>query len=195
MINRLSGQKTTVSQLKSLVRLEVALAGLVLVLAWFAYNLYQQAQDAEENQASQDRRLSALRDDLVFFESNNDKEKLQEELRQLRSTPAPPSLPPHRVALSLGNRITEYAQNEKLPLTGFDRLDFVTTLEDTEYPAIKYTVTAVGDEKRLTGILQLLSEFPTAMVRTLEFIRPPPKGEATLAGAWEMKLNVDVIYR
>ena len=80
-------------------------------------------------------------------------------------------------------------------MTGFDRVDFVTTLEETEYTAVKFTVTAVGDENRLTGMLELVSEFPTAMVRTLEFISPPARGEDAPAGAWEMTLNVDVIYR
>ena len=195
MINRLSGQRFNVPHLKALARLEVALAGLVLVLAIFAYNLRLQVQEAEANQASQDRRLMAIRDDLIFFDSHNDRGKLQEELIQLRSTPAPPSLPPHRVALSLGNRITEYAQSQELPLTGFDRVEFVTTLDETEYSAVKFTVTAVGDEKRLTGMLELLSEFPTAMVRTLEFIRPLPADEDARAGTWQMTLNVDVIYR
>ena len=198
MINRPAIQRVSFQKLRPLARLEVALAVFVLALAWFAYNLYQQAQEAEENQANQDRRLSALRDDLVLFESNNDKEKLQEELRQLESTPAPPSLPSYTGALSLGNTITEYAQSQKLPLTGFDRVDFVATLDEAEYPAVKFTVTAVGDEKRLTGMLELLNEFPTALVRTLEFIRPPPEGpegEDARAGAWEMKLNVDVFYR
>lgn len=195
MINRLSSQKIGFQQLKSLARLEVALAVLVLALGAFAYNLYQQAQEAQANQVTQDRRLAALEDDLIFFDSNNDKEKLQEELRQLRSTPAPPALPPYRVALSLGNRITEYAQSQDLPLTGFDRIDFSTTVDETEYSAVKFTVTVVGDEEQLTGMLELLSEFPTAMVRTLEFIRPLAGGEGARGSAWQMTFNVDVIYR
>ena len=195
MINRLSNQRNSVQQLKSLARLEVGLAGLVLVLAVFAYNLYQQAQEAQDNQAAQDHDISVLRDDLVYFENNNDKEKLLEELEQLRAMPKPVSLPGHGVALSLGNAITEYARRENLPLTGFDRVDFVTTVGEAEFSAVKFTITAVGDEKRLTGILQLLREFPTALVRTLEFIRPLAEGEETLAGAWKMTLNVDVIYR
>lgn len=195
MINHRSNQKSTVLQLKSLARLEVGLAGLVLVLAVFAYNLYQEAQDAQDEKAVQEHDLSVLRDDLFYFESNNDKEKLLEELGQLTSSPAPQSLPPYRVALSLGNAITEYARSEDLPLTGFDRLDFVTILEETEYSAIKFTVTAVGDEKRLTGMLDLLSAFPTANVRTLEFIRPLAVDEDARAGTWQMTLNVDVIYR
>ena len=195
MISRPSNQKNTVHRLKSLARLEVALAALVLVLAAFAYHLYQQAQNAEESQATQDHKISTLRDDLVFFESNNDKEKLQEELRRLRSTPAPPSLPSQRVALSLGDAITEYAQSQKLPLTGYDRMVFVTTLGEAEYSAVKFTVTAAGNEERLTGMLQLLSGHPTAMVQTLEFIRPLVEGEKPRDGDWQMKLDVDVIYR
>lgn len=195
MISRPSNQKNTVHRLKSLARLEVALAALVLVLAAFAYHLYQQAQNAEESQATQDHKISTLRDDLVFFESNNDKEKLQEELRRLRSTPAPPSLPSQRVALSLGDAITEYAQSQKLPLTGYDRMVFVTNLGEAEYSAVKFTVTAVGNEERLTGMLQLLSGHPTAMVQTLEFIRPLVEGEKPRDGDWQMKLDVDVIYR
>jgi len=168
---------------------------LVLGLAGYAYNLYQQARDAESSQAAQDRKLSTLRDDLVFFESDNDEEKLREELKALTSTPAPPSLPSEQVALSLGGAITEYAQDQKLPLTGYDRMVFLTTLGDAEYPAVKYTVTAVGGEEKLTGMLQLLSGHPTALVQTLEFIRPPDDGEEASGGHWRMKLDVDVIYR
>lgn len=195
MINRLSSQKITAQQLKSLARLEVVLAVLVLAVAVFAYNLYQQAEEAKENQATQDRRLAALRDDLIFFDRNNNQDTLQEELQQLRSTPAPSSLPPYRVALSLGTMITKYAQSQELPLTGFDRVDFVTTLEEKEYSVVKFTVSAVGDEQQLTGMLELLTEFPTAMVQSLEFIRPLASGANARSGSWQMTLNVDVIYR
>ena len=195
MINRLSNQKIGIQQLKSLARLEVALAVLVLAIAAFAYNLYQQAQEAKENQVTQDRRLTALQDDLIFFESNNDKARLQEELKNLRSTPAPASLPNYRAALSLGNRITEYAQGQELPLTGFDREDFAVKLGETEYSAVKFTITAVGNEEQLTGMLELLKEFPTATVRTLNFVRPRTSAEDARSGNWQMTLNIDVIYR
>ncbi len=195
MIGRLSNPKNAVHRLKSLARLEVALTVLVLALATFAYHLYQQAQNAEDSRAAQDRKISTLKDDLIFFQSDNNKEKLREELRELRSTPAPPSLPSEQVALSLGSTITEYAQNQKLPLTGYDRMVFVTTLGEAEFSAVKFTVTAVGNEERLTGMLQLLSDHPTALVQTLEFIRPLVEGEEARDGDWRMKLDVDVIYR
>ena len=44
-------------------------------------------------------------------------------------------------------------------------------------------------------MLQLLKEFPTAKVRTLEFTRPPLPTEGNRERGWEMKLNMDVVYR
>ena len=195
MLSRLSNQKISVDQIRALIRLETALAALLLVLVYYGYDLYQKAGEAVENQATQDRRLSALRADLVVFETDNDKAKLQEELRALRAVEAPQALPSARVAAALGDTITEYAQSERLPLPGFEQVDIVSMIGEVEYPAVKFSITALGNEERLTGMLELLAEYPTAMVETLEFIRPLDEEGSSRPGAWEMNLVVNVIFR
>ena len=196
MIDRLKNQQITAGQLRALLRLESILVVLVLGLAYFAYQQYQQAQEATENREIQQQRLAAVRDDLVFFESSNDKQKLEEEMAQLRSIPLPLGLPNYQQALEVGRTITTFAQEHDLPLTGFDQVEVRLPLgEDTEFPALRYTIIVKGDEDGLTDLLQLLKQNPTAKVTTLEFTRPPPDAEGNRQPDWEMKLDMDVIYR
>ena len=80
-------------------------------------------------------------------------------------------------------------------MTGFDRVDVAVKLGETEYSAVKFTITALGNEEQLTGMLELLKEFPSATVRTLNFVRPQTSAEDARSGNWQMTLNIDVIYR
>ena len=196
MIERLKNQQISASQLRVLLRLEGILVVLVLVLAYLAYQQYQQAQEATENRETQQRRLEALRDDLVFFETNNDKQKLEEELVQVRNVLPEQGLPNYQQALAVGRTITNFAQEQNLPLTSFDQVQVLLTLaEDAAFPALRYTIIVRGDEDGLTAMLGLLKQSPTAKVTTLEFTRPRGGGEADRQTLWEMKLDMDVIYR
>ena len=196
MIERLKNQKITAGQFRALLTLEGILVVLILALGYFGYQQYQLAQEAAGNLETQERRLTALKDDLLFFESSNNQQQLEEELAQLRAIPLPQRLPGVRQALDVGREITVFAQEQGLPLTSFDRVEIKLKLgEDLEFPAQSYSIIVRGQEAGLIAMLQLLKEFPTAKVRTLEFTRPPTAAEGARERDWEMKLNLDVVYR
>ena len=67
MIDRLKNQEISAAQFRVLLRLEAILVALVLVLAYFAYQQWQQAKETTDNRDTQQRRLAALQDDLVFL--------------------------------------------------------------------------------------------------------------------------------
>ena len=93
--------------------------------------------------------------------------------------------------------LADYSNDLGLPLTGFERIDTVKAIGEKEFPAVAYSIVVRGDEEGLTGMLALFAQFPTALVRTVEFNRPvvDEDAELNLVPAWEMKVELDIIYQ
>ena len=76
-------QRLTTQQLRSLLRPETALLGLMLVgvVTWYVLN--QQAGDAQEEEAVVQRQVTAAGDDLSFWQATYGASDLQEEILRL----------------------------------------------------------------------------------------------------------------
>lgn len=189
--------RSSSEQLKALRRPETLLALLLLVMAVYAYTLYQSAQAAQQSKEELDTKTGVATQNLINYRQNNDRASLQEELEQVQAEPEPKFLPAYEDALALDTLVTTYSDDLDLPLTGFERVDTVQTIGDSEFPAVSYLIVVRGDEEGLTGMLSLLNRFPTALLRTVEFNRPvvDEEDEQATVPAWEMKLELDIIYR
>ncbi len=183
-------QRLTTQQLRSLLRPETALVGLMLVslVAWYVLN--QRVGNAQEEEAIVQRQVTAARDDLIHWETNYSAPALREEIAQLRSILQEQDLPTHQEALAFRTALSSYSAERQLPLRTFERLESAPLEEDEEETAsVHYSIVAQGTEDALVGALLLLEGFPTAVVQQLEFTRV--SGSPT---DWEMLLELDVFY-
>ena len=182
-------QFPTLERLRPLLRIEVAIAVVILVVAAIWYNQSQDVSDAQDRESSLDAKLRAARADLRIQNSNDDANELRDEIARLESEQRPLSLPSRDEAMRLGQEILFYADAQQLNLPVFGREESVATLGDQDYTSIRYSLAAQGSTESLAGVLQLLRDFPTAIVQTLNFIRPPEG-----LNSWEMTLELDVFY-
>jgi len=182
-------QFPTLERLRPLLRIEVAIAVVILVVAVIWYNQSQAISDAQDRESSQDVKLRAARADLRIQSSDDNASDLRDEISRLESEQRPLSLPSRDEAMRLGQEILSYAGAEQLNLPVFGREESVATLGDQDYTSLRYTIAAQGPTETLVGVLALLRDFPTATVQTLHFIRPPEGLDS-----WEMTLELDVFF-
>ncbi len=187
-------QRTTLRQLRALLRLETGLVALVVVLTVGGFLLSQQAKASRAEQAGQNRRLATVSQNLRDARSNDPKPALRSKLEGLQQTPEPQALPSRQQALELGPAMVIYAASQGLQLSTFDTIEAVplaagSTPQQAARPAISYSIVARGRMDSLVGALQLTGGFPTAKIQKLEFTRAP--GGQPL---WQMNLDVAVFY-
>ena len=82
-----------------------------------------------------------------------------------------------------------YAASQGLSFTTFDKLDTSVSIGETAYPSLRHSLEAQGTGEAHIGLLQLISELPTAKVLDLVFTRSGNPAE------WHMRLEMDVFYR
>jgi len=182
-------QRSTTQQLRSLLRPETVLLGLMLigVAAW--YGLNQQAGNAQEEEVVVQRQVAAARDDLIHWETSFSAPALQQEIEQLQSILQEQDLPTHQEALAFRTAMFAYSAERQLPLRTFERQESATSEEEEANPSVHYSIVARGTEDALVGALGLLEGFPTAVVLQLEF--------TSVLGSptdWEMLLELDIFY-
>ena len=183
-------QFQSLERLRPLLRMETAVvvAILIVVVAW-----YTQSQKTEESRtadATVERSLKAVRQDLVVWDTNNDPDVLREELTVLESVDQGPlALPSREDASQFRIQILNFAEVQGFSLPAFDQAESVASLGEQEYLAIRYSIAARGSSSALVGALSLLQDFPTAAIQRLDFVRPPEDVES-----WDMNLELDVFF-
>ena len=107
-------QRLTTQQLRSLLRPETALLGLMLVglVAWYVLN--QQAGNAQEEEAVVRQQVTAAGDDLIHWETNFSAPALQQEIEQLQSMLQEQDIPTHQEALAFRTVIFAYSAERQL---------------------------------------------------------------------------------
>ena len=128
-------------------------------------------------------------DDLDFFARNNERDTLEERLRLLQTEQSPISLPSRESALLFRDDILSYVAEQQLALTQYANDESLTPFGDREYPTIRYSLIAQGDEAALVGMLSLLQDLPTASVQVLQLIRPPEE-----LADWELSLELTLFF-
>ena len=183
-------RRLTITQLKTLLRLETILLGLFVVGAVAWYQLEQRTQDAKEEVDRVEQHLNVAKDDLIFWEANYDSDSLKGEIGQLQLALASQDIPSHQEALSFGTAVFAYSAEQGLPLSTFERTESSITPDgEDERQLIHYSIVARGSEESLVGVLGLLAAHPTAVVQTLKFARLTESLQD-----WQMTLELDVFY-
>ena len=170
-------------------RLVLALTLAVIVASYFGYTLYIGATETREELASLEGRFTVVDDDLAYLEANDETASLQERLDAERAKPQPQALPSQAAVREFSNALFGYAAAQGLSFTTFDKIETSVSIGDTAYSSLRHSLEAQGTGEAQTGLLQLISEFPTAKVLDLAFTRAGNPAE------WHMRLEMDVFYR
>ena len=187
-------QRITLQQLVALLRradrLALILGLLAVVAAYYGFSQYREAGEARDKLASIESRFQVVEDDLVYLRDNDETPFLQQNLEVERSKPEPQSLPSKDEAAKFSSAIVSYAADLELPLSTFERSEMSMLIGETEFPSIHHSMETQGNTVALIGMLQLVSEFPTAKVLDLVINRFEDSQTE-----WTMGLELDVFYR
>ena len=148
-----------------------------------------QVSNTREELSSLEGRFKVLEDDLAYLEANDETDSLQARLAVERAKPQPQALPSQVDVQDFSNALFGYAATQGLSFSTFDKVDTSVSIGDTSYPSLRHSLEAQGTGAAQTGLLQLISEFPTAKVLDLVFTRAGNPAE------WHMRLELDVFYR
>jgi len=179
----------TLERLKPFLRIEsaIVIALIIIVVAWLSFS--QKANDAREEESRLENSVKTAQDDLDFFARNNERDTLEERLRLLQTEQSPISLPSRESALLFRDDILSYVAEQQLALTQYANEESLTPFGDREYPTIRYSLIAQGDEAALVGMLSLLQDLPTASVQVLQLIKPPEE-----LADWELSLELTLFF-
>ena len=186
-------QRLTIRQLINLVlhvdRISLILGLTIFIATYYGYSQYQQAGEVGDELDALEKRFQVVEDDLAYLEANDETAALNATLDREKAQPVPLSLPTRDQAQVFSADVVAYAAGQQLPLTTFDRTETSVPVGDKEYPTIRHSVEAAGSRDALTGILQLIGEFPSAKIRDLVFSRVGGGQDQ-----WLMVMELDVIY-
>ena len=170
-------------------RMVLALIIAVLITGYFGYTKYVGASEASEELVSLEGRFTVVDDDLAYLEANDETTSLQARLDAERAKPQPQTIPSLAAVGEFSNALVEYAAAQGLSFTTFDKTDTPVSIGDAAYQSLHHSLEAQGTGEAQTGLLQLISEFPTAKIQDLVFTRAGNPAE------WHMRLEMDVFYR
>ena len=171
---------------RSLRGVEGVLIGLVVVLALFALvSIFRNASASSDVRSLEDRidRASAS---LRSIEESSDIAGLQSRLERLRTIPRPRPLPTKLNVLTIDAALFARAADLGVGVTSFNSLDAPVEIEGSSFSALSYAVQASGSPDALTGLMRLLEEYPTAVVRELTLTNE--------SGGWTAGLTLAVVY-
>ena len=170
-------------------RLTLILGLVILIVAYAGFNQYKKATAAQEELSSLTGRIQVVQDDLAYFQANDETAALRQKLETERSKSPPQALPTQSAAREFSAKILSYAAEKGLPWTTFDRVDVSVPIGTKEFNSSHHSLEAQGSGDALSGLLQLVSEFPTAKVLELSFTRGSDRSQ------WQMTMEMDVFYR
>ncbi|MCI0780006.1 MAG: hypothetical protein J4O03_02325 [Chloroflexi bacterium] len=186
-------QQLTIRQLINLLRrvdrLSLILGLTIFIATYYGYSQYQLAGEMGEELDALERRFQVVQDDLAYLEANDETAALNATLEREKAQPQPVSLPTRDQAQVFSADIVAYAAGQQLPLTTFDRIETLVPVGKQEFPTLHHSVQTEGSREALTGILQLIGEFPSARVLDLVFSRVGGGQDR-----WLMAMELDVIY-
>ena len=182
-------QLPILDRLRPLLRIEAGtLAAIVVVaVAWFNFN--QQVDKSRQEASALDEKPKAAQEDLDLLADDAQRAALEASLRELQSGNRITALPTQDAVSAFGDMVIHYVYEQQLSLPIFGKSETKATVDDREYPAIRYSMLARGEPDAIVGMLALLQGFPTAAVHTLDFMRTGDEPET-----WEMSLDLDLFY-
>ena len=167
-------------------RVETVFMALVVVLALFALvSIFRNAAVSSEAQSLEERvsrAISAFR----TIQDESDFDALQARLETLQSEPLPDTFPSRTEALALDAAFFAVAGDLGVEIASFDTIDGSFPVGDTQFLAVNYSMEAAGTQAAVAGLLQLLEDFPTALIDELSLTR---NGDV-----WSLVLALAVVY-
>jgi len=186
-------QSITLRQLSALLyrvdRLILVLGLVILVVAYVGYNQYRETTAAQEELATLTSRIRVIQDDLAYLQANDQTAALRGQLEGERSKSQPQALPTRPAAREFSEKVVNFAAENGLPFNTFDRVDASVPIGTKEFSSLHHSLEVQGSGEALSGLLQLVNEFPTAKVLELSFTRAGDRSQ------WQMTLEMDVFYR
>lgn len=178
-----------VTLLRRADRVALILGIVAVAAAYYGFTQYREVGEARDKLSSIESRVQVVEDDLAFLRDSDEAPFLQQKLEVERSKPELQSLPSKEEAGEFSSAMISYAAAQDLTLGTFERSDETVLIGETEFSSIHHSMAAQGNTIALIGMLQLLSEFPTAKVLDLAINRI--EGSQT---QWTMGLELDVFY-
>ena len=172
-------------------RISLVLGIVVLLAAYAGFTQYRQAEETGEELTALENQYKIIEDDLAYIQ--DEKPGVEQKLIEERAKPPPQSLPSGAQAADFSAAVLSYADEQGLQLNTFDRTDVSVPIGSREVPSFRHALEAEGEIQALTGMLQLVLDFPTvptAKITELVFTRSDG-GE----GPWQMTLKLDLFYR
>ena len=184
------------------VRIETALAAIIVIAAAAGVYLSLERADAREELPGLEKRYALAEDDLVALQQETalrtetvtrKTEELalrQEESKARETSMALHTLTPRSDALGLSARLIAFAAERDLALAPYEWSEGPVPVGQIEFPAISYSMVAKGTPGPLVGIVDIVGGVIAANIETLEIERDPDDTDL-----WIMKLDLVAPYR
>jgi len=182
-------QFPSLEKIRPYLRIETAVVVALLVVVVFWYMLSQQVNESSDAEGVLDQKIAAVRSDINAFTQNDERATLQAQLAELQADQTTVVLPSRDLALQFGDVLLKYVSSQNIPLNNYATEETLTPIGEQDYPTIRYSIIVQGPQNSLVGTLELLQEFPTAVVQVLELIRPVEDRPE-----WVMTLELSVFY-
>lgn len=180
------------------MRIETALAALVVVAAAVMVNLYMARAEAQDERAAFESQITLADDDLVALAEERAGKEAELEGKSQELAAAQERQTEQDIAQTFVTRVEAQnisaqliglASTNEIAIESFETSQADATVAGDDYPAVSYSLVATGAVGELIGMLDVIGAAPTARVDKLEFSRN--SGDETL---WVMSLDLVVVY-
>ena len=165
-------QQRSLPPLRSLLKVETLLLGLVVLVGVIGYTRIEPAEQdvlGVGDTSGLEAELRLASDDLDYLRANDERPKLREELAALKAAPLALPVPERHTVAQLADSIVFFAAEQGLGLLKFSSSEGPVTRGTREFQSFNYSIVASGEVNSLIGMLAILDDHPTAAVDLLEF--------------------------
>ena len=176
-----------ISDLRRYLRPEPVLLLLVVLCAAGMFYLTRESNSVEEEQKQTNTQKLQTETGMIRLE--DDKFLLETKLGTMESEISPLIFPSRDVALELSGKLARYLDDNNLQVSAFDSNQTVELLNNASFEAVNFSLIAQGPPESLIGILAIIDDTPTGIVRTLDLTRT-----SDVLDTWTLSLGLVVVY-
>lgn len=174
-------------RLSSFRRVETVIFGVALLFVAAAILFAAKGNGVESEIEALDGRVARASTSLRTLQEESNIEGLETQLAALQAVPVIDSLPTELRALQLDSAVFDRASRVDATITGFTSRAGTILLAGEELATLEYVIQAQGPEPALTGLLRVLEDFPSSVVRDLDY---------TIQGKdWSFILTIAVVHQ
>ena len=176
-----------INNLRRYLRPEPILLLLVVLVAVGMFYLTRESNSVEDERIKMNTQMLETEAGMIRLE--DDKLVLESELGTIESEISPLMFPSRDVALELSGKLARYIDDNNLQVSAFDSNQTVASLNNASFEAVNFSLIAQGPPESLIGILALIDDTPTGIVRKLDLTRT-----SDVLNTWTLSLGLVVIY-